>query len=67
MKKYLLQAMLLFTSVAAFAQDEEEHSAEYNFGKKYAIEIILGVIVVIVLIIWAVRKKKNPPPPPPQQ
>lgn len=67
MKKIFLQSLLLFTTIAAFAQGEEEHSAAYNFGKKYAIEIILGVIVVIVLIILAIRRKKNPPPPPPPQ
>jgi putative copper export protein len=67
MKKYFLQTILLFASVAAFAQDDEQHSAAYNFGEKYAIEIILGVIVLIVLIILAIRRKKNPPPPPPPQ
>ncbi len=67
MKKYFLQATLLLSSIAAFAQGEEEHSGAYNFGEKYAVEIIIGVIVIIVVIIWAiVRKKKNPPKPPQQ-
>ena len=67
MKKFFLQAILLLTSVAVFAQDGdgEEHSAAYNFGEKYAIPIVIGVIVLIVVIIWAIRRKKNPPPPPP--
>ncbi|HVT83741.1 MAG TPA: DUF6479 family protein [Chitinophagaceae bacterium] len=69
MKKIFLQLLLLFTSIAAFAQDNEEKSAAYKFGEKYAIEIIIAVIVLIVVIIWAIRRKKNqpPPPPPPQQ
>ncbi|MBS1921054.1 MAG: hypothetical protein JST17_12455 [Bacteroidetes bacterium] len=68
MKKFFLQAFLLFCSFAAFAQDEEENSAAYKFGEKYAIEIIIAVIVLIVVIIWAIvrKKKKNSPPPPPR-
>jgi LPXTG-motif cell wall-anchored protein len=61
MKKYFLQAMLMLVSLATFAQ-EEEHDAAYNFGRKNAVPIIIGVVVVIVLIIWMVmrRKKKTP-------
>jgi LPXTG-motif cell wall-anchored protein len=60
MKKYLLSAaLLLFTSVGVFAQDEEEHSAEYNWGEKNAIWVILAFIAVIVAVIWAVRRRKR--------
>lgn len=67
MKKYFLQTIFLLASLAAFAQDEEENSAAYKFGEKYAIEIIIAVIVLLVVIIWAIvrKKKKSPPPPPP--
>lgn len=59
MKKYFLQALLLFVSIAAFAQDEEERSAEYKWGEKNAVYVIIGVVIVIVLIIWAVRRRKK--------
>lgn len=67
MKKYLLQAILLLSSFAVFAQDDEQNSAAYKFGEKYALEIIIAVIILIVVIIWAIVKKRknNPPPPPP--
>lgn len=66
MKKILLPFFFLFTAIAAFAQDDEQNSAAYKFGEKYAIPIILVVVLIIGLIIWAiVRKKKTPPPPPP--
>lgn len=61
MKKFILPALLLLSSLAVLAQDEE-HSAEYNFGKKYAIPIIIVVILVIVLIIWAIMRKKKKTP-----
>ena len=66
MKKYLLQAALLLTSIVAFGQDQEEHSSAYNFGEKNAVPILVGVILVIVLIVvLVVRKKRKTPPTPP--
>jgi flagellar biogenesis protein FliO len=63
MKKYFLQALLLFSSLTAIAQDGEQHSGAYNFGYKYAIPIIIAVIALIIFIIWLVMKKKKTPPP----
>jgi LPXTG-motif cell wall-anchored protein len=60
MKKFLLSAtLLLLTAFSLFAQNEEEHSAEYKWGEKNALYVILGVIVLIVLIIWGIRRKKK--------
>ncbi|HYM93153.1 MAG TPA: LPXTG cell wall anchor domain-containing protein [Chitinophagaceae bacterium] len=61
MKKYLLQAILLLTSTAVFAQNNQEHSAAYNWGEKNALYIILGVILVIVVIVIVARRKKKSP------
>jgi len=64
MKKFLLQAiLLLFAAVPifVFAQDEEEHSAEYQWGERNAVWVILGVIVIIIVVIRAVRRKKKGP------
>ena len=62
MKKFFLPAVMLLVSLAVFAQDEEEHSAEYNFGKKYAIPIVIVVILIIVLIVWAIMRKRKKTP-----
>lgn len=60
MKKSLLSAALfLLTCISIFAQDGEEHSAEYNWGERNALWVILGVVVVIILIIVAVRRRKK--------
>ena len=64
MKKFLLQAiLLLFAAVPifVFAQDYEEHSAEYQWGERNALWVILGVIVIIIVVIRAARKKKKGP------
>lgn len=62
MKKYLLPILLLFISFTSLAQNEEQHSAEFNWGEKNAVYVIIGVILVIVLvIIWLVKRKKKPP------
>jgi LPXTG-motif cell wall-anchored protein len=65
MKKFFLPTLLVLSSFAVFAQeDQEEHSAAYEFGRKNAIPILIGVIILIVLIIGWIRsrKKKNEPP-----
>ena len=62
MKKYFLQAFLLLSSIAAFAQDDEEHSAAYEFGRKNAIPILLGVIALIVIVIVVIRNRKKKTP-----
>jgi LPXTG-motif cell wall-anchored protein len=60
MKKSLLSAALfLFACISIFAQDEEEHSAEYNWGERNALWVVLGVVIVIVLIIVVVRRRKK--------
>lgn len=60
MKKSLLSAtFLLFSFLSVFAQEEEQHSAEYNWGEKNAVWVIIGLVVVIILIVWAVRRKKK--------
>lgn len=62
MKKYLLPILLLFISFTSLAQNEEQHSAEFNWGEKNAVYVIIGVILVIVLvIIWLIKRKKKPP------
>lgn len=51
---------MLFTFLSLFAQyEEEEHSAEYKWGERNALWVIIGVIVVIILVIWAIRRKKK--------
>ena len=67
MKKFFLPAILLLTTIAAFAQDEEKHSAEYNWGEKNTVPILIGVVVVIVGIILWVRSRKKKGNPPQQQ
>ena len=65
MKKIFLPALMLLTSLAVFAQDDDEkHSAAYEFGRKNTVPILIGVVVLIVLIIILIRsrKKKNEPP-----
>ena len=62
MKKIFLQALLLLTSVAAFAQDQEQHSAEYNWGEKNAVYVIIGVVVLIIVIVYMVRSRKKKVP-----
>ena len=60
MKKFLLTLLPLLTSIFLFAQDQEDHSAEYNWGEKNALWVIIGVAIVIILIIvWFVRRKKK--------
>jgi LPXTG-motif cell wall-anchored protein len=60
MKKSLLSAaLLLFTCLSLLAQDEEEHSAEYTWGERNALWVVLGVIIVIVLIVVVVRRRKK--------
>ena len=67
MKKIFLPALLLLTSLAVFAQeDQEEHSAAYEFGRKNAVPILIGVIVLIVLIIVWIRSRKKKSEPPQQ-
>ena len=64
MKKFLLQAILpLFAAVPifVFAQDIDEHSAEYQWGERNALWVILAVIVIIIVVIRAVRRKKKGP------
>jgi LPXTG-motif cell wall-anchored protein len=62
MKKLLFQALLLLTSSAIFAQNEEQHSAEYNWGEKNAIYVIIGLVVLIVVIfVWIRNRKKKTP------
>ena len=65
MKKIFLPALLLLSSLAVFAQEqEEEHSGAYEFGRKNAIPIVIGVIVLIVLIVlWVRRRNKGSEPP----
>lgn len=60
MKKFISSLLLLFASIAVFAQDEEEHSDAYNWGERNAIPVLVGVIVVIILVIWLVRRNKKP-------
>ncbi|MBK5273002.1 MAG: hypothetical protein JJE22_18535 [Bacteroidia bacterium] len=60
MKKFISSLALLFISIAVFAQDEEEHSAEYQWGERNAVPVIIGVIVVIILVIWLVRRNRKP-------
>jgi LPXTG-motif cell wall-anchored protein len=61
MKKYFLQSLLLLASITAFAQ-EEEHSAEYKWGEKNALYVIIGVVVLIIVIIYMVRSRKKKAP-----
>jgi NADH:ubiquinone oxidoreductase subunit 6 (subunit J) len=63
MKRFLLQAILLLfvaVPVFVFAQDEE-HSAEYQWGERNAIWVILAAIAIIILVVRAVLKKKKRP------
>ena len=60
MKKFISSILLLFISIVTFAQDEEQHSAEYNWGEENAIPVIIGVIVVIILVVWLIRRNRKP-------
>ena len=64
MKKLISSILLLFLSIASFAQDEEEHSEAFNWGERNAVPVIIGVIVVIVVVIILVRRRKKGPPKP---
>ena len=67
MKKLFLPAILLLTTIAAFAQEENEtHDKYYEFGRKNAVPILIGVVVLIVVIIMWVRSRKNKSEPPQQ-
>jgi LPXTG-motif cell wall-anchored protein len=59
MKKSILAIAFLFFSFITMIAQEEEHSAEYKWGERNALWVILGVILVIILIIWAIRRKKK--------
>lgn len=60
MKKFVFPVLLLLANLAVVAQDnQEEHSATYEFGRKNAVPILVGVIVLVVLIVLWVKKRTN--------
>ena len=65
MKKFFLPALLLLTSLAVFAQEDKDDKY-YEFGRKNAVPILIGVIVLIVLIIIWIRSRKKKSEPPQQ-
>jgi LPXTG-motif cell wall-anchored protein len=61
MKKFLLQTVLLFMSIAAFAQGDNEKGGAYNTGYWIGQHLyyILGGIAIIIILWLALRKKKK--------
>lgn len=61
MKKIISSILLLFISIASFAQDNDDNYQKgYNFGYKYGWYIIAALVIIIVLIVARVMKKRKP-------
>lgn len=68
MKKIFLPVLLLLTSFVIFAQEEETHDKYFEWGRKNALWVVIGVILLIILIVLRVKKRsKGSGSEPPQQ